>query len=659
MGERLVQTAPRVPTTGLWSEVRRPWVQVIVFSIVASLLTWGYGTISPTTGLDPSWQAGLAMAQQRHLSWGPDINFTYGPLGFLIVQSLFFRATSISAFLYTLLLHFTLFALLFLWCRKKMSLVAAIFVSYLIGGTAVALVDPGDLLMVPVLLGAMLVLDSKSQTGRLWMIGLLGIAAGTGLLVKLSMGVVAIAVIAVLVATAVPRRMLAEALVGGSAILLSSLLAWVATANDPGNLGDFTRNAMAIAGGYSSAMQIQSGRDAESLYAILVIMVLAAVAVPALRTGPRREVIGVALIGILATWWALKEGFVRHDRHDLTFFGVMAALLPTLLWVRSRPRSAIVAAASLTFTIGITWVASGSVPSVLYTVRANTAQFFDLASTLAKQQRFDKDAAQARSAMQAAYGLSPSQKDAVRGRSVAIEPWESAMAWAFPNFHWDPEPVFQAYTAYTPGLDRLNAKFLASKRAPERIIEQDPNAGYHQPPLAPHQGPKSDDGRNPYFDPPRTWVTMLCRYVQLNSSQSWQILERVANRCGRPRAIERLHPRFGQLVSVPQAGGSEMVVARFDPVPLSLTYQLASVVLKPAETHLVTPAGDFRFVVGTAGELHVMRPSPGLGYSPEYTPTTIDAFRLNSSGLGALTGHYTVTFYAISMSGLSPTPGGG
>ena len=49
--------------------------------------------------------------------------------------------------------------------------------------------------------------------------------------------------------------------------------------------------------------------------------------------------------------------------------------------------------------------------------------------------------------------------------SIAVLPLETSMIWRF-RLRWSQPPVLQRYSAYTPGLDRIDASFLASKRAP-------------------------------------------------------------------------------------------------------------------------------------------------------------------------------------------------
>src|SRR5450755_3306571 len=52
---------------------------VVVVALTA--LTWPVTSVTPSAGLDNSWQAGLSLALARGLVFGRQVVFTYGPLG--------------------------------------------------------------------------------------------------------------------------------------------------------------------------------------------------------------------------------------------------------------------------------------------------------------------------------------------------------------------------------------------------------------------------------------------------------------------------------------------------------------------------------------------------------------------------------------------------
>src|SRR5919112_2457991 len=70
--------------------------------IVVFVLSWPVASIDAEAGLDPSWQIGLHQAVHQGLDFGPEMLFTYGPLGFLTQPILVWPWTTRLAFAYTL-----------------------------------------------------------------------------------------------------------------------------------------------------------------------------------------------------------------------------------------------------------------------------------------------------------------------------------------------------------------------------------------------------------------------------------------------------------------------------------------------------------------------------------------------------------------------------
>ena len=235
--------------------------------------------------------------------------------------------------------------------------------------------------------------------------------------------------------------------------------------------------------------------------------------------------------------------------------------------------------------------------------------------------------------------LSPATLSLLEGHTVAVEPVENSIVYTYPQLDWDPEPVLQAYSAYTSYLDRLDAAFLASVRAPERIL--------FQPWMV-------IDGRDTFLDPPATVESLYCHYVQLPAPGPAQVLKRVANRCGQPVEVERVSAHFGSSITVPSRQG-EMVTAAFS-FGAPLGARLEGVLLKPPTVSLTTWIGDgrpltYRFIPGTAADSHVLSAPPSLGYSADFTPAPVQRVALSGGGWNAGEGRYTVTFYAVPLGG--------
>ena len=607
--------------------------------------TWPVPTIniSPRAGLDPSWQAGLAMAFSNHLEWGSHINFTYGPLGFLTVPTLYYASTALLSLAYLLLSHLVLFALLLRAARTKLPAAWSFIVVYVVGASAVALVDPADLLMGCALLIAGFALSSPAEWPLSSTVPALAVLAGGSLFVKFSVGLFTISLTIIVAArTSCWKR---DALLAIGAFVLSIGLIWTATGNSLGDLPLYLRMSAALAAGYAGAMSSESGGGISWCGAVIVLISFFYSLGLALRPTTRRPRICTWLAFLLFAWIALKEGFVRHDDlHDVDFFGLMMIAIIAGPWTRSHVPSGSVrmlpAARVNLGLLGLTVLLGCEVAGFVVPDPARTASnVHGLASqvtTLLSPSRRVQTIQLARLTLQAAYNLPASFVQQLRGQTVAVEPWENTVAWSIPGVRWDPEPILQEYSAYQSSLDQLDASFLRSRAAPTRILVQ---------PLLQDE----DIFQDPFLGAPSATVALMCRYDQAAVTSSWQLLQRVTNRCGQLRVIRTVTASFGQAIPVPQAGPRQAVIATFAGVGASLVYRLENLVLKAAPIHMDTPFATYRFIAGTAGDLHILRLPSTLGYSTPYSPPTLSSFSLIERDVLSAHLRYRVTFYAMTV----------
>lgn len=632
-------------------------------SLAASVLSWrpfAWAKVAP--GLDPSWQAGLAVGFERHLQWGRQVVFTYGPYGLVDTLLPFARLSISLAVLFALATSWGLAALVVCALRPAWGLVPAGVVAWAALAIANSHSGYSDLASAAALGLALVALRTDDAGRRLATLAALGALGGFSLLTKFNDGVVASGLLVVALGAegaAYGARALGRAAAGAIAAFAGVLAAaWVGAGQSLANLPSYFEGCASVALGYSSAMSLSQGRRAEDFFAVAVLALEALVFyLSALRApgaggalGPRAErvrraALVVSLVGW--SWAALKEGFVRHDTHDLTFFGLV--LLATGL-ARLGRRYIGVQAGALAVSASLACVAAGAPPAQLHSPGASTAALAtDLRVALGLGGFKPAQASLRARLLAAGDGLPAKAVSLVEGHSVAIEPADAAAAFLYPQLDWDPEPVLQGYSAYTSYLDGLGSKFLASARAPERIV-YDPG--------------QVISGRDPWMGPPATLLSMYCHYSQLAAVGAWQVLSRVADRCGPARPVATLRARFGEVVRAPKATG-ELLAATFS-FSLPILSNLEGVLLKPPAIWLqVWPAlgdnlGDklahklgrpeaYRFVPGTAADMHVVATPAALGYSSAFTPPALSALELEGGGWAKGQGLVRVKFYALRM----------
>jgi len=227
------------------------------------------------------------------------------------------------------------------------------------------------------------------------------------------------------------------------------------------------------------------------------------------------------------------------------------------------------------------------------------------------------------------------------GHTVHIDPWQTIVAFAYPQIRWSPLPVFQSYSAYTTALDELNAERLRSDGAPERILRErfDDLDGT----------PYAVDRRFVWFESPATTLQTLCRYEELAVSDRWQVLGRTNRSCGGAETLGTVSVPAGEAVVVPpEARPDRYVIVRITGFPDGILDRLRTLAFRADEWYVEMPdRGRFRLVPGTADDGLLLAVPPGLGaqvsasprfgFGPPITSLTVTAGRYGDASDAVLT----------------------
>jgi hypothetical protein len=328
----------------------------------------------------------------------------------------------------------------------------------------------------------------------------------------------------------------------------------------------------------------------------------------------------------------LKGGFVSHDVFHMAVF--YSTLLGVCLAfpIPERPRirfgAAIVIAAVGGAGLSATWDGYPMTDPV-----ENVSNGVSTVATLADTGRLERGIASSRASLIAAYDLDDRTLATLEGRSVHVDPSEATAAWAY-QLDWRPLPVFQSYVAWTEDLDERNAEVVAADDGPERILRQPAN------PL----------GRFPAFESPAAMVAMLCHFAPLRTTDDWQVLGRVGDRCGEPEAIGGAEARYGEPVPVPSAGRNEVVFARVHGVEASGLERLITFLYRARPRQVSFDGGPgYTLTAATAGDGLLLRaptridyPSPfGLAPNAENVTFLLDG--------GASADSISVDFFAMPV----------
>ena len=430
------------------------------------------------------------MALEQGADFGTGIAFTCGPLGMLGLSSaqLWFSDLAVVAFAFQSFLYCALCVSLVYALRESVGLIGAVVLAFL----AMALVGRVEWALVVIAIWSFVLLTDREQRPRFAYWGFIvggATLAAVEMLVKLSVGPVIAAVCVVTLIAARARIRDIGAFAGLFALEVAAL--WLIAGQDLNAIGDYLANGREIVSGYSEAMGLDNAPRWQTVVAVLTVPLITVGA--CFPEGERRHRIGRAVVALIIGFAVYKQDIVRlADDHMEVFFSTAMLLWLAIPW-RDRGQVALLAGgvAFATLVLGTATVTEFRPNAV---ANARTA-ISEARTALAPAQRAEM-VASTRAFMREAYQLDARILEQIGRRSVAIEPWEVGVAWAY-DLEWAPFPTMQNYVAYTRALDELGAAAAASESGPELILRHELTGS------VPAQYPgRAIDGRFPGWEGP-------------------------------------------------------------------------------------------------------------------------------------------------------------
>ena len=615
----------------MWRFIGSVWL----VAVLVALASWNVTLISPFPGLDPSWLAGLYMAADRGLSFGSQLVFTYGPLGFLSQPWLWYPGLAVLAWWFSALLQLAL-AISVVWAlRRSLGIaLAAVFAAVLL------IVTPS--LNLPLALAAIWCLAALSPDPPRFACTLVlygGAALGAiETLIQVRTGPVILVMCAITLAAQDRKRARLLTFVGVALAALTVL--WFAAGQALAGVPDFVSNSFQIVVGYSDAMGSHGYTSLVVPGLLLVSLALVAVAAFTSAPGPTR--VAATLVMALAGFALYKEAVVRADEQHAAVLFATAAVIVSAAWY-GKGRAVQLAAVGTAIAVALIGLSTNSLPDFNPVAHARDAA--DQLRVVLSPSRLRQERNAARRGLVTAYGISRVALRSLRGHTVQVEPWEAAAAWAY-GLDWDPLPVFQIYSAYTSTLDDLNRDAERSPHGPQRILRENTQV------VDPYHSTPGVDSRVPAWDPPQTALAMLCNYEQVQGDPRWEVLAQATDRCGRPQAVGSVNAAYRHPIAVPRATSGSIVYAVIDGLQVSGLERLKAFVYRANLRYvLINGARLFRVVPGTATDGLLLDADPRVDYPPPYSLSP-SAHTLTFSGG---TGRLRVTFYRITITARPPS----
>jgi hypothetical protein len=628
VGKRLGPAS--LATRTFFSTGSRPfWIAVVLLT----MFTWPFGIGPVGSSLDYSWISGLYMAVNEGRHFGTEIVYTFGPLGFLAWPSPWIGSLAVLSFAYWIVTYGGLIAVLTWSLSRTVGLAVA---AAIVLGVSLTF---GFLNQLPLILAVGLCLIALREDRPAQGMNLL--AYGGGLLcaveplVKLSVGppVVLILVLAMIGARADRRRwagFLGTA-VGGFFVL------WFGTGQGLGNLWDYADNGVQIIKGYGEAM----GYDAAEAWEAVVIIVFAIVLVASIHRARFRDIrakwFATAITAVVA-YTVFKYGTTQFAKAGPPVAGMSSLLAIFLMAPWPRRRAPVFVIATLVFSAVIVHASAGAGST---DVIARFETFKESVEFSVRPGLRHQKVSEARETVRAALAVPTPVLNALAGKTVAVEPWETTVAWAY-ELDWQPLPVFQNYQDYTQQLDRLNAGVAEDpEKGPQTLLRQIP-AGTVET-----GGRPAMFERQPAWDPPEQSFVEFCNFVPTLTEAAWQVLSRIPDRCGEPKFATSVSVDPGQWFRIPRAGSNELVFMRVHGMKIEGLEKLFALFWRPSERHAVVNDGDltYRLPPDTTEDPMIVAVDRTLGHGPELPEVPV----LHDMRLDGASGPFTVDFYRVRL----------
>ncbi len=483
--------------------------------------------------VDNTWVFALNWGAAHGLAIGRDLVWTTGPLGYLAFpQDLgnnLARGFTFQWMEWAVLA--AIFADLFFVCGFALRNVFAFTVFFALSAPLYyPLSGPEDRLVAGALA---LLVTARFRGGRVRYVAAL-VLAGLAPLIKLTGGIlIGGAILGFVVDGFWSRRarVWTDAALAATVPALVAIVACRLTMPSFGSLIAYVKGSLEIAGGYSAGMSI-AGDPMEIARAGEMVLLMGV----ALWLAPRENRRFFALLLPLPLFLIFKHSFVRQDVHIVNLFCFAGLALGLIALAMPIDLRRVAALALVLVFYGITWMeyVPAKMGPAAYAIVNGTSEVDRIRQVL------DPDALRPQIRASEEHFFTPDTRLEPELRAMAGDAPVAEMSLMYSSARIDGlnlklSPVVQRYSAYTPYLDRLNARWLRDQGPRFLIADWD-----------------SIDGRSPMAETPAMWTEAFRWYETRLAGSRHVLLER------------RAAPRFSEL----------QLVRKFD-VPVASIFSLA------------------------------------------------------------------------------------
>lgn len=511
----------------------------------------------PGVGLDPSWKTGLLLARVNDIKWGTSLDYTYGPWGWLSVDTVIDRTLMAMSILFMIGVSALIIAVSWKLLRAMFSERASLAIVLLVVVPVFSQVGIPDVFLAGIF-GTFVVLVQRAQSGctETWKtIVPVTFVVALALQIKFSVGL--FAVMGLVVVCALWWRTLKTVALALGSFVAWFLLLWLISERSFSGLPDWLRQSVAIGGGYSEVQSVSIGQPLFLALFALLALTIVVLLVRRIRIIPSTRTINVVSSVLVAVmlYAGLKTGFIREG--NARVFEAFSLLIPVWIWVAEPIRLSLRRFALLLIPVvlGI-GILVGERPEAgsltgLYNWPKQASVWVEDANLLTSNVLFTRKADAARDAAQSFYGVSDDMVEWLRMSPAQIDPFDTSLIWAY-GLPWRPMPIFQTYMNFTPSLDQVTTDALDKRFSNDSILIDTSWVG-------------NLDYRLSLWTSPKYQLALTCSWKLIHRDGRWEqwVKSVKGDRCETPETISSTSVSAQQVVPIPQAEDGSFVIATY------------------------------------------------------------------------------------------------
>jgi hypothetical protein len=543
----------------------------------------------PHPGIDPGWKAALVNARSLGLHHGEQIMFTYGPWGWISIDTFTSRAELVMSVAFGIAAAGSYATAMWLLLRRTLSPAISAIV-LLFGALPVAQwLATDELMLVAVFCLAFLNLQPEGPGS--WGIALMSGLAASMLQVKFSTGLFATLALPVTIVGLLNR--VRRVMTATAVYITVTGVAWVIAERRAAGFFTWLDYSLDYVSHYAGGMSVYPDRPTDLLLFGLVGTATVAFAVRRPRSSDDSMLVHVAVLALagLSVVTGLRMGFVRHEvGRVITAFHVVVPAWITVTAATGKPRR--LARMLAPITLSVVYLASPDI-GVVRTVGdlANWPQklalWIEPTNIVLSRGSAAESAEKARTTGRDAFALSDRMLETIGDRGVHVDPWNTTLPWTF-GLRWSPIPVFQTYAVLGHELDLLNQRAALSRTVDEPILINTDSRF-------------AAENRPAIWTSPRYQLTLTCEFAPERIEGPWELWSRrPTTACGAPEVIGGGTVDEGDEIVLPADDGG-LTMIRFTP-SYSASDRLFALALKPRRPVTLTIADrPFRNPDGLSG----------------------------------------------------------